>query len=160
VIVKCLEFLVTGLFVSLHCHFRSRERKYHRENFRSRVTNDILCSIDKGNVCALVLLDLSTAFDTVDHGLLLSITSCRFGLSGRVQQWPHSDSASTVYAEHSVVRCATRFGPAAGTIRHVYGRPWRVNHRLQCSTSLLCYSQLLASTAPSGIADVCRRLER
>jgi len=26
----------------------------------------------------------------------------------------------------------------AGTIRHIYGGPWRVNHRLQCSTSLLC----------------------
>ena len=54
---------------------------------------------------------------------------------------PHSDcqyQQSTVYAEHSVVRCATRFGPGAGTTRHVYGGPWRVNHRLQCSTSLLC----------------------
>jgi len=33
---------------------------------------------------------------------------------------------------------ALSFGPGAGTIRHVYGGPWRVNHRLQCSTSLLC----------------------
>ena len=56
----------------------------------TRVTNDILCSIDKGNVCTLVLLDLSSAFDTVDHELLLNIMSNRFGLSGKVQLWLQS----------------------------------------------------------------------
>ena len=33
-----------------------------------------------------VLLDLSAAFDTVDHELLQNIMSSRFGLSGRVEQ--------------------------------------------------------------------------
>jgi len=57
---------------------------------------------------------------------------------------PHSGcqhQQSTVYAEYSVVRCATRFRPWVGTIRPVYGGPWRVNHRLQCSTSLLSWWQ-------------------
>ena len=49
-----------------------------------------VCSIDKGNVCALVLLDLSAAFNTVDHELLLNIMSGRFGLSGGVQKWLQS----------------------------------------------------------------------
>jgi len=71
--------------------YQSAYRLHHStETALTRVTNDILCCIDKGNVCALVLLDLSTAFDTVDHGLLMSITSSRFGLSGRVQQWLQS----------------------------------------------------------------------
>jgi len=71
--------------------YQAAYRPHHStETAVTRVTNDILCSIDKGNVCALVLLDLSAAFDTVDHRLLLSITSSRFGLSGRVQQWLQS----------------------------------------------------------------------
>jgi len=128
--------------------YQSAYRPHHStETALTRVTNDILCSTDKGNVRALVLLDLSAAFDMVDHGLLLSITSSRFGLSGRVQQWlqsyqsGHTQTVSINNQQSTpstVVQCATRFGPWAGTIRHVYGRPWRVNHRLQCSSSLLC----------------------
>ena len=37
---SCLYNRVTGLFVPLH--FRSRERKDHRENFRYRGTDEIL----------------------------------------------------------------------------------------------------------------------
>jgi len=48
---------------------------------------NILHSVASGNVCALVLLDLSATFDTVDHGLLLNIVSSRFGFGGPVRQW-------------------------------------------------------------------------
>lgn len=34
------------------------------------ITDDIFTSLDKGNVAALVLLDFSKAFDTLDHALL------------------------------------------------------------------------------------------
>ena len=34
------------------------------------VRDEIISAIDSGKVCALVLLDLSSAFDTVDHGIL------------------------------------------------------------------------------------------
>ena len=38
-----------------------------------RVQNDVLLSLDKGQSVFLVLLDLSAAFDTIDHGKLLFI---------------------------------------------------------------------------------------
>ena len=35
----------------------------------ARVLSDILMALDRGDVAALALLDLSAAFDTVDHAL-------------------------------------------------------------------------------------------
>ena len=43
------------------------------------VHDEIVKAIDAGVVCALVLLDLSAAFDTVGHQTLLHVLSCRFG---------------------------------------------------------------------------------
>ena len=44
-------------------------------------------AIDSGKVCALVLLDLSSAFDTVDHDTLLHIMNQRFGVDGLALAW-------------------------------------------------------------------------
>ena len=45
------------------------------------VHNDIICPIDTGSVFALVLLDLSAAFDTIEHDVLVEILNLRFVLS-------------------------------------------------------------------------------
>jgi len=47
-------------------------------------------AVDSGDVAALVLLDLSTAFDTVDHGILCRRLQVTFGLDGPVLAWFHS----------------------------------------------------------------------
>ena len=60
---------------------QSAYRKYHStETAVTRVYNDLLLAADRGQVSALCLLDLTAAFDTVDHELLLLRLERQFGL--------------------------------------------------------------------------------
>ena len=47
-----------------------------------KVKNDLMMSINSRQVVLLLLLDLSAAFDTIDHEILLSRLSTRIGVSG------------------------------------------------------------------------------
>jgi Reverse transcriptase (RNA-dependent DNA polymerase) len=47
-------------------------------------------AIDNSQVSAFVLLDLSSAFDTVDHAVLLSALSKRFSVCDKALNWFHS----------------------------------------------------------------------
>ena len=51
------------------------------------MTNDILTALDRGDVTFLTLLDLSAAFDTIDHSLLYRILSHNFGITGTTLSW-------------------------------------------------------------------------
>ena len=48
---------------------------------------DLLDSIDQKKVVCVVLLDLSLAFDTVNHEYLLNHLKYRFGVDGTVLAW-------------------------------------------------------------------------
>ncbi len=52
-----------------------------------RVTNDLLLSSDRGCISLLVLLDLSAAFDTIDHNILLNRLENFVGISGSALAW-------------------------------------------------------------------------
>ncbi len=52
-----------------------------------RIANDTLSSNDSGKVTALILLDLSAAFDTIDHGILLNRLATDVGVSGIALSW-------------------------------------------------------------------------
>ena len=71
--------------------FQSAYRKYHStETALLRVTNDILLNMNSQRVTLLVLLDLSSAFDTVDHAILLKRLNTDFGIHGTVLDWYRS----------------------------------------------------------------------
>ena len=55
----------------------------------SYLINDISRSIDDGGCVMLLLLEMSAAFDTVDHSILLSRyrLSTSFGINGKALAW-------------------------------------------------------------------------
>ena len=52
-----------------------------------KVMTDILHVMDNREVMCLVMLDLSVAFDTVSHSLLLNRLQNHFGIEGKILQW-------------------------------------------------------------------------
>ena len=52
-----------------------------------KVLADILFAVDTGDLALLTLLDLSAAFDTVDHETLLERLRVSYGLCGSVHRW-------------------------------------------------------------------------
>ncbi len=68
--------------------FQSGFRPSHStETALIRVTNDLLLSSDRGCISLLVLLDLSTAFDNIDHDILLNRLENFVGISGSALAW-------------------------------------------------------------------------
>ena len=77
--------------LSLHKLYRklqSAYRKYHStETALPEVTNDILVNMNSQRASLLVLLDLSAAFDTIDHFILLNRLKYNLGVSGTALAW-------------------------------------------------------------------------
>ncbi len=73
---------------NLYDKFQSAYRMfYSTETALLRVKNDILNTMDSRNVMLLLLLDLSAAFDTIDHSILLNRLSQRCGIKGTCLKW-------------------------------------------------------------------------
>ena len=73
---------------NLYEPYQSAYRKSHSvETALIRVQNDILQALDKKQCVILVLLDLASAFDTVDYSILLSRLSKYVGINGDALSW-------------------------------------------------------------------------
>ena len=84
VLSRILPFLQTNNILD---HRQSAYRSNHSiETALLKVENDILSAMDQGRLVALVLLDLSAAFDTVDHCFLIKRLQ-QLGFDGTVLQW-------------------------------------------------------------------------
>ena len=52
-----------------------------------KVVNDLFLSLNKSNISVLALLDFSSAFDTIDHTILVHRLHTDFGFTDTVLQW-------------------------------------------------------------------------
>ena len=69
---------------NVHDKFQSGFRKGHStETALIKVVNDLRVNMDHKNISILILLDLSAAFDTVDHNILLDRLNNWIGLSAK-----------------------------------------------------------------------------
>jgi len=73
---------------SMFNSFQSAYTKFHStETTLLALHDDLINAMDKQKVTCLTLLDLSAAFDTIDHSILLHRLSSWFGLRGNVLSW-------------------------------------------------------------------------
>ena len=93
-IAKILEKLVLSqVFSYLNSHklYNSCQSKYcpghSTETALLKVVNDLFLSLNKGNMSVLGLHDFSSAFDTIDHTILVHRLHTDFGFTDSVLQW-------------------------------------------------------------------------
>ena len=73
-----------GLLPDYQSAYRSN---YSCETSLLKLTNDILWNMENKQVTALIMMDLSAAFDIIDHELLLEILHHRYGISDDALKW-------------------------------------------------------------------------
>ena len=89
-----------GYFEKMQSAYRP---KHSTETALIKVLDDVLTSLDDDNVVFLSLLDLSAAFDTVDHGLLIERLYRTFRITGSALEWIRS------YLTGSLNNCTDRW---------------------------------------------------
>ena len=73
---------------NLHAKMQSAYRPCHsNETALLRIYYDLLPAIDQHQEIVLILLDMTAAFDTIDHQILLDRLSKRYGICGTALSW-------------------------------------------------------------------------
>ena len=106
---------------NLHAELQSGYKSNHScETATLAIYNDLLCLTDSKSKIILLLLDLSAAFDTVNHELLLNRLKKSYGLSGDVLNWFNSylsnRSFTVSIGKHRSNKCYLRIGVPQGSI--------------------------------------------
>ena len=90
------------------------------------VKNDIHLSLSRGEATAFLLLDLSVAFDTIDHSTLLSCLLDWFGVGGSALKWFSSyltECFQSVKIGSTLSDCASGFYSGSSAILSLHISP-------------------------------------
>ena len=124
---KVLETIVSKQLVKhldrcdLHEVLQSAYKANHStESALLRVKHDLLLAIDKREGVIMVMLDLKSAFDTIDHSVLLRRLHSDFFLSGTVLDWFQSYLEGRSFAvsigNHLSHKLSLKYGVPQGSV--------------------------------------------
>ena len=118
VINQVQSYLTTN---GLHTRAQSAYRPHHStETALLSVINEVLCALDDHKEALLVLLDFSSAFDTIDHAILHRRLSSRYGITGKALEWFKSylkdRTQSVVIGDSPSDRAILKWGVPQGSV--------------------------------------------
>ena len=178
-IEKAVAFKLDYHLINSNAHelYQSAYKQGHStETALIRVQNGILCGIDDSGYVILLLLDLSAAFDTVDHTILLNRLDTVFGIKGKALEWFRSYlRGRTPFVQigndssnHHELSCGVPQGRALGPILYLlYTAPLAdiIKHRnlnyhfyADGNQIYMTFKPLISETAPKdpeSIAEAC-----
>jgi hypothetical protein len=86
-----------GMLAQLNCHMKEHNllpdylsayrSHYSTETILTKLMNDLLMAMDKQKITVLTAVDLSAAFDTVDHDILLKTLEESYGVKDNALRW-------------------------------------------------------------------------
>src|SRR6218665_887833 len=101
-------------------YFHIKMKCHHSiETLLVRFLSDFYGAMDCGHITLLALFDVSAAFDSVDHSILLNCLSVSFGLIGKPLEWLRSFLTDRT---HCAVVDSSPLGPAGSLPFLVYHR--------------------------------------
>ena len=134
-----------------------------------KIAFDILDFADAGDVTILALLDLSAAFDLVDHGILLQRLNLSYGICGSVLRWMQSflsNSFQTIQfagkqSSRSTLTCGILQGSVLGPITFTFYTAGVISITNSFGINIHCYAndmQLYMHCRAEESATAVRRM--
>ena len=156
---------------SLFPNYQSAYRPSHStETALLDVTNHIFQSLDSGNLSILALLDLSAAFDTIDHQILLDRLTHSYGISSTPLSWISSYlshrlqtiKTNNYTSPSTVLKYGVPQGSVLGPILFLlYTKPINdiISSKSILSQSFADDTQLHSSCPPNQLEDTVHDME-
>ena len=152
--------------------FQSAYRKHHStESTLLHIHNDILLNMAKGFITALTLLDLSAAFDTMDHTILLDRLNVYYGIQELALCWfksylsgrTHSVKVGSTLSHPAALQYGVPQGSVLGPILFsLYTNP--ISSIIHSYSSINCHfytddTQLYTTLSPANFSHSIQKLK-